>query len=257
MKGVIMAGGFGTRLKPLTINRPKPMVPVANRPIMEHIVTLLRRHGITDLVSILYFQPEHITSHFGDGSAFGVNMQYVTADADYGTAGAVRNAADLLGEDRVIVISGDVLTDFDLGAAIRSHEERAAEATIALTGVENPLAFGIVILDEAVRPHRAVPGEADLGRGLQRHHQHRDLHPGARGAAACAASHQLRLLQGPVPADAAGGGGAVRPYRRGLLAGHRQHRRVPHRPSRRAHGRVGIEFAGERRDLDGRHALAA
>src|SRR5690606_17382304 len=73
MKGVIMAGGFGTRLKPLTINRPKPMVPVANRPIMEHIVTLLRRHGITDLISILYFQPDHITSYFGDGSAFDVD----------------------------------------------------------------------------------------------------------------------------------------------------------------------------------------
>jgi len=148
MKGVIMAGGFGTRLKPLTINRPKPMVPVANVPIMEHIVALLRRHGITDLVSILYFQPEHITSHFGDGSAFGVSMRYVTADADYGTAGAVRNAGDLILDDRVVVISGDVLTDFDLGAAIASHEERGAEATIALTSVENPLAFGIVILDE-------------------------------------------------------------------------------------------------------------
>lgn len=148
MRGVIMAGGFGTRLKPLTINRPKPMVPVANRPIMAHIVALLRRHGITDLVSILYFQPDHITSYFGDGSAFGVNMQYVTADADYGTAGAVRNAGDLILDDRVIVISGDVLTDFDLSAAIRSHEDRGAEATIALTPVENPLAFGIVIADE-------------------------------------------------------------------------------------------------------------
>jgi mannose-1-phosphate guanylyltransferase/phosphomannomutase len=143
-----MAGGFGTRLKPLTINRPKPMVPVANRPIMEHIVALLRHHGVTELVAILYFQPDHITAHFGDGSAFGVNMRYVTADADYGTAGAVRNAGDLVLDDRVIVISGDVLTDFDLTAAIRSHEERRAEATIALTPVENPLAFGIVIADE-------------------------------------------------------------------------------------------------------------
>lgn len=142
-----MAGGFGTRLKPLTINRPKPMVPIANLPIMEHIVALLRRHGITDLVSILYFQPDHITSHFGDGSAFGVNMSYVTAEADYGTAGAVRNAGELVMGERVIVISGDVLTDFDLGEAIASHEQRGAEATIALTSVENPLAFGIVIAD--------------------------------------------------------------------------------------------------------------
>ena len=142
-----MAGGFGTRLKPLTINRPKPMVPVANRPIMEHIVELLKRHGITDLISILYFQPEHITNHFGDGSAFGVKMQYATADADYGTAGAVRNALPLIGDDRIIIISGDVLTDFDLSEALAVHERRAAEATIALTSVENPLAFGIVIVD--------------------------------------------------------------------------------------------------------------
>ena len=142
-----MAGGFGTRLKPLTITRPKPMVPVGNRPIMEHIVELLKRYGITDLISILYFQPEHITSYFGDGSAFGVRMQYATADADYGTAGAVRNAMPLIGDERVIIISGDVLTDFDLSAAIAEHEARGAEATIALTSVENPLAFGIVIAD--------------------------------------------------------------------------------------------------------------
>jgi mannose-1-phosphate guanylyltransferase/phosphomannomutase len=149
MKGVIMAGGFGTRLKPLTINRPKPMVPVANRPMMEHIVELLKRHGITDLVSILYFQPEHITGHFGDGSDFGVRMRYVTAEADYGTAGAVRNAEELVLNERVLVISGDVLTDFDLTAAIEEHEKRGAEATIALTAVENPLAYGIVISDRA------------------------------------------------------------------------------------------------------------
>lgn len=147
MKAVIMAGGFGTRLKPLTINRPKPMVPVANRPMMEHIVGLLARHGVTDLVSILYFQPEHITSHFGDGSAFGVRMRYVTADADYGTAGAVRNAWDLIAGERVLVISGDVLTDFDLTAAVAEHDRRQAEASILLTSVENPLAYGIVIVE--------------------------------------------------------------------------------------------------------------
>ena len=148
MKAVIMAGGFGTRLKPLTINRPKPMVPVANRPIMEHIVGLLVRHGIRDLVSILYFQPEHITSYFGDGSAFGVRMRYVTADADYGTAGAVRNADALVMGERILVISGDVLTDFDLTKALEEHDRRKAEATIVLTSVENPLAYGIVIMDQ-------------------------------------------------------------------------------------------------------------
>ena len=110
-------------------------------------MALLRRHGITDLLAILYFQPEHITSYFGDGSAFGVRMRYVTADADYGTAGAVRNASDLIAGERVLVISGDVITDFDLGALISGHEARGAEATITLTSVENPLAFGIVIVD--------------------------------------------------------------------------------------------------------------
>ncbi|MGH7504576.1 MAG: sugar phosphate nucleotidyltransferase, partial [Longimicrobiales bacterium] len=149
MKAVIMAGGFGTRLKPLTIHRPKPMVPVANRPMMEHIVELLKRHGVTEMVSILYFQPDHITSHFGDGSAFGVRMEYVTAEADYGTAGAVRNAWDLIAGERVVVISGDVLTDFDLGVAVRDHERWGAEATIALTSVENPLAYGIVIVERS------------------------------------------------------------------------------------------------------------
>jgi mannose-1-phosphate guanylyltransferase / phosphomannomutase len=250
MKGVIMAGGFGTRLKPLTINRPKPMVPVANRPIMEHIVALLRRHGITDLVSILYFQPEHITSHFGDGSAFGVNMQYVTADADYGTAGAVRNAADLLGDDRVIVISGDVLTDFDLGDAIRSHEERRAEATIALTGVENPLAFGIVILDEATgrierfleKPTWGEVFSDTINTGIYileaealRRVPHRtnfdfskDLYP--------------RMLQegAALYGHVAGG------YWRDI--GNIDEYRIAHRDV--LLGRVGIEFAGERRDVD-------
>jgi mannose-1-phosphate guanylyltransferase/phosphomannomutase len=149
MKAVIMAGGFGTRLKPLTIHRPKPMVPVANRPMMEHIVELLKRHDVTEMISILYFQPAHITSHFGDGSAFGVRMEYVTAEADYGTAGAVRNAWDLIAGERVVVISGDVLTDFDLGMAFRDHERWGAEATIAVTSVENPLAYGIVIVDRA------------------------------------------------------------------------------------------------------------
>lgn len=149
MRAVIMAGGFGTRLKPLTIHRPKPMVPVANRPLMEHIIDLLRRHGIRDIVALLYFQPEAIRSYFGDGSAFGVRISYHTASADFGTAGAVRDALDLLGGERVLVLSGDLLTDCDLSALISEHESRGSEATIALTSVEEPLSFGIVIADES------------------------------------------------------------------------------------------------------------
>ena len=150
MKAVIMAGGFGTRLRPLTTHIPKPLVPVGNVPIMEHTVRLLKRHGFTDLLVLLYFLPETITGYFGDGSRWGVRMTYATPTADLGTAGAVKFAAGDLGEP-VLVISGDVLTDFDLQAAVRSHQERGAEASIVLTRVDSPLAYGIVITDESGR----------------------------------------------------------------------------------------------------------
>ncbi len=144
MKAVIMAGGFGTRLRPLTCNIPKPMVPMLNRPMMEHIVELLKKHGMTDLVATLYYQPEVITNYFGDGRAFGVSLQYLKAEADYGTAGSVRNAIEFL-DERFLIISGDVFTDFDLSAAIRYHEEKKAKATIVLTHSSNPLQFGVVL----------------------------------------------------------------------------------------------------------------
>jgi mannose-1-phosphate guanylyltransferase/phosphomannomutase len=147
MKAVIMAGGFGTRLRPLTMNIPKPMVPVMNKPMMEHIVELLKDHNITDLIVLLYFQPEKITDYFGDGSKFGVRMQYINAEEDYGTAGSVRNAYKFL-DERFIIISGDVLTDFDLTKAIKYHEGKKSLATIVLTQVKNPLAFGVVITAE-------------------------------------------------------------------------------------------------------------
>ncbi len=146
MKSVIMAGGFGTRLRPLTYNVPKPMIPMANKPMMQHIVDLLREHGITDLVTLLHFQPELIESHFGDGADFGVHMTYVGATEDYGTAGAVKNAEKYL-DGPFLVISGDVLTDFDLGAAVAFHRERGADLTILLTRVENPLQYGVVITE--------------------------------------------------------------------------------------------------------------
>ena len=144
MNGVIMAGGFGTRLRPLTCNTPKPMVPVMNRPMMHHIVTLLQKHGITSLTATLFYQPESITSYFGNGGPLGVNLMYVKAEADYGTAGSVRNALND-SKERVLVISGDVLTDFDITAAIRFHEAHRARATILLTHAKNPLQFGVVI----------------------------------------------------------------------------------------------------------------
>lgn len=144
MKAVIMAGGFGTRLRPLTCNIPKPMVPMLNRPMMGHIVELLKTHGITEIVATLYYQPEVISNYFGDGSSSGVSMQYLKAEADYGTAGSVRNAKDFL-DQRFLIISGDVFTDFDLSAVIRFHEEKKAKATIVLTRSSNPLQFGVVL----------------------------------------------------------------------------------------------------------------
>jgi mannose-1-phosphate guanylyltransferase/phosphomannomutase len=146
-KAVIMAGGFGTRLRPLTMSIPKPMVPVANIPMIEHIINLLKKHNITEIVCVLYFQPEKITDYFGDGSKFGVSIEYVLAVADYGTAGAVRNAAEKLNEP-FIIISGDVLTDFDISAALKFHEDNGSQATILLTRVPNPLAYGIVMTKE-------------------------------------------------------------------------------------------------------------
>ncbi len=149
-----MAGGFGTRLRPLTQSLPKPMVPVANLPMLHHIVNLLKKHGLFDYVTLLYFQPEEIKSYFKDGSTFGVNMQYLLAEDDFGTAGAVKLAEDFYKNHRVLIISGDVLTDFDLSAALRFHEEKQAEATIVLTRMENPLAYGVVITDQDGRISR-------------------------------------------------------------------------------------------------------
>lgn len=147
MKAVIMAGGFGTRLHPLSINLPKPMVPLCNRPIMLHIVDLLKKHGITELIMLLYFQPESVKNFFGDGSEYGVNITYVVPLEDLGTAGAVKAAARHI-DGRFLIISGDLLTDFDLTAAIKYHEAKQAKATLTLTPVADPLQFGVVITNQ-------------------------------------------------------------------------------------------------------------
>lgn len=148
MKAVVLAGGFGTRIHPLTYSLPKPMLPLAGKPILEHVVDLLKNHGIKDLVFLLYFQPDVIKSHFGDGSDFGVKITYTTPTEDYGTAGAVKFAEEHLGTSRTfLVISGDLLANVDLTALARFHKDHKAVATIGLTSVEDPLKFGIVITD--------------------------------------------------------------------------------------------------------------
>src|SRR6188474_381402 len=135
MKAVIMAGGEGTRLRPLTSNAPKPMLPLVNRPMMEHIVDLLKSHGFDEIVVTVAFMANAIRNYFGDGSEFGVKMVYATEDSPLGTAGSVRNAMEHLTE-RFLVISGDVLTDIDLSAIIAFHEQNDAMATIGLAHVE-------------------------------------------------------------------------------------------------------------------------
>ncbi|MET0421697.1 MAG: sugar phosphate nucleotidyltransferase [Acidimicrobiia bacterium] len=144
MKAVILAGGEGTRLRPLTSNQPKPMMPLVNKPMMEHIVNLLQLHGFDDIVVTVAFLANQIRDYFGDGSDFGVTMRYATEDSPLGTAGSVRNASSEL-DDTFLVISGDVLTDIDLTAFVKAHRDANATASIALKHVENPLEFGIVI----------------------------------------------------------------------------------------------------------------
>jgi mannose-1-phosphate guanylyltransferase/phosphomannomutase len=154
MKAVIMAGGHGTRLRPLTSNQPKPMIPIVNVPCIEHIVRLLKEHGFTEVVVTLQFMPEEIQDYFGDGSEWGVNIHYSIEDAPAGTAGSVKLAEEYLKGARTLVISGDALTDADLTRLMEFHEERGAEATMVLKSVENPLDFGVVITEEDGRISR-------------------------------------------------------------------------------------------------------
>ncbi|HEX2954217.1 MAG TPA: mannose-1-phosphate guanyltransferase [Bacillota bacterium] len=146
MKAVIMAGGKGTRLRPLSCGLPKPMVPIANRPMMEQIMGLLKRHGFEEVVATLYYLPETIQNYFGDGREQNVELSYRIEERPLGTAGSVRNAKDFL-DDTFIVVSGDALTDIDLGAAIRFHREHGAIATLVLTKVKNPLEYGVVVTE--------------------------------------------------------------------------------------------------------------
>jgi mannose-1-phosphate guanylyltransferase / phosphomannomutase len=147
MKAVIMAGGEGTRLRPLTSNQQKAMAPLANRPMMEHIVRLLKKHGFDDIVVTVAFMANTVRTYFGDGSEFGVRMVYATEESPLGTAGSVGNARAELDEP-FLVISGDVVTDVDLSAVVATHREKGALATLGLKAMEDPLEFGIVITRE-------------------------------------------------------------------------------------------------------------
>src|SRR6185503_16953549 len=150
MRAVILAGGEGTRLRPLTLSVPKPVVPVVDRPFLRHQLDLLASAGVRDVVFSVAYRPERVEAVFGDGSAFGVKIRYAVEDTPLGTGGAVRNALELL-DDRTIVMNGDVLTDVDLAQLVRRHEQQQASATILLTPVPNPSAYGLVETDASGR----------------------------------------------------------------------------------------------------------
>ncbi|KUP96301.1 mannose-1-phosphate guanyltransferase [Thermobifida cellulosilytica] len=154
MKAVVMAGGEGTRLRPMTANQPKPLLPVVNRPIMEHVLRLLKRHGFDDTVVTVQFLATLIRNYFGDGEELGMNLRYVAEEVPLGTAGSVKNAEEHLRGEPFIVISGDALTDIDLTDMVRFHRENGAMVTIGLKRVANPLEFGIIIVDDDGRIQR-------------------------------------------------------------------------------------------------------
>ena len=164
MKAVIMAGGSGTRLRPLTCNLPKPMVPVGNKPMAEHVVNLLKKHDFRDIIFALHYLPDAIRDHFADGSEFGANISYsIEEGKPLGTAGCVKMVQDHL-DSTFVVISGDSLTDIDLSAALKFHKEKKSKATLILKRVENPLDYGVVICDNDQRIQRFVekPGASEI-----------------------------------------------------------------------------------------------
>jgi NDP-sugar pyrophosphorylase family protein len=155
MKSIIMAGGKGTRLYPLTKRVPKPMVPLLDRPVMEYIVELLAEHRFDDITVTLCYLPEVIRHHFGDGRTFGVHMQYADEPMPLGTAGGVRNVASDF-RDTFIIMSGDGLTDIDLSDALATHKAHGGCATLVLTQVPCPRGYGVVVMDDDNRIVRFI-----------------------------------------------------------------------------------------------------
>lgn len=153
MKAIIMAGGSGTRLRPLTVSLPKPMIPFFGRPVMEYAVKLLKHHGILEIGTTLQYHPDKIINYFEDGSKFGVKIQHFVEDRPLGTAGSVKNAKAFL-DQTFIVLSGDGITNADLTKAVQFHKQKGSKVTIVLKEVEIPIEYGIVLTDEEGRIQR-------------------------------------------------------------------------------------------------------
>jgi len=155
VKAIILVGGEGLRLRPLTCNVPKPMVPIVNKPFLEHMLDNLGKHHIDEVILAICYLPERIQSHFGDGSAFGLKLIYAVEQSPLGTGGAVKNAEEFL-DDTFLVFNGDIFSDLDLTDMVRFHRQSKARATIALTPVEDPSAYGVVELDAQRRVKRFI-----------------------------------------------------------------------------------------------------
>lgn len=163
MKTVILVGGEGTRLRPLTYDLPKPMLPVLNRPFLEHTIVRLKENGVGEIILAVSYLPEIIQGHLGAGGDHGVRLTYAFEDTPMGTAGAVKNAERHL-DSTFIVLNGDVFSDIDVADVLDFHRHKGAKATIALTWVDDPSAFGVVETDDSGRVKRFIekprPGEA-------------------------------------------------------------------------------------------------
>jgi mannose-1-phosphate guanylyltransferase len=163
VQAVILVGGEGTRLRPLTSSRPKPVITLVDRPFMVYMLEWLRGHGVDDVIMSCGFLPTRIQEALGDGSKLGIRLRYVVEPEPRGTAGALKFAEEFL-DDRFLLLNGDVLTDFDVGAQLRQHEETGAAGTLGLVPVEDPSAYGLVLLDEdrSVRGFLEKPGSDEL-----------------------------------------------------------------------------------------------
>lgn len=150
MKAIIMAGGKGSRLRPLTEELPKPMIPIINKPIMQHIIELLKKHGITEIAVTVGYMAEKIINYFGHGEKLGVELTYFVEDYPLGTAGSVKNALSFI-DDKVIIISGDAFTNINLTRLVRAHEKSEALATLATVKLRDARGFGLVECDEIGR----------------------------------------------------------------------------------------------------------
>ncbi len=245
MRAVVMAGGEGTRLRPMTANQPKPLLPVVNRPIMEHVLRLLKRHGFDETVVTVQFLAALVRNYFGDGDELGMDLSLRhRGDAARHRRQRARTPQDALRDEPFLVISGDALTDFDLSDMVRlpprarGARHRGAQARAEPAGVRHRH-------HRRGRPDRALPGEADLGPGVLRHRQHRHLRHGARGPRPRRAGRGRRLVRRRLPQAARRRRAALRLRRRRLLGGRR------HRTSRYLRAQADVLNRQVDVDIDG------